>query len=142
MPVSTATIGTPRMPSTPPNAITSGNTIGSSQIAGRAEERAPQADRHHRHHVVRSEHRMRKAGEEASGAFAGVREGRRRDAEQQRSEDNAAHRRAASLIQCAKARKAGSSRRNSRNTRYHCSPFGTESANGATSRPAARSSSI
>ena len=34
MPVSTAGNGTPRIPSTPPAAITSGNTTGSSQIAG------------------------------------------------------------------------------------------------------------
>src|SRR5688500_7657202 len=34
MPVSTAGSGTPMIPSTPPKAITSGNTIGSSQIAG------------------------------------------------------------------------------------------------------------
>ena len=34
IPVSTAIIGTPMMPSTPPSAITSGNTTGSSQIAG------------------------------------------------------------------------------------------------------------
>ena len=34
MPISTPGSGTPRIPSTPPNAITSGNTIGKSQIAG------------------------------------------------------------------------------------------------------------
>jgi hypothetical protein len=34
MPVSVAGTGTPSIPSTPPNAITSGNTTGSSQIAG------------------------------------------------------------------------------------------------------------
>jgi hypothetical protein len=34
MPVSTAGNGTPKMPSTPPNAITSGKMIGSSQSAG------------------------------------------------------------------------------------------------------------
>jgi hypothetical protein len=34
MPVSIAGSGTPRMPSAPPTAMTSGNTIGSSQIAG------------------------------------------------------------------------------------------------------------
>ena len=34
MPISTPGSGTPRIPMTPPNAITSGKTIGSSQIAG------------------------------------------------------------------------------------------------------------
>ena len=34
MPISTPGSGTPRMPMIPPNAITSGKTIGNSQIAG------------------------------------------------------------------------------------------------------------
>src|SRR5205814_188155 len=41
MPVSTPGTGTPRIPITPPNAITSGKTIGSTQIAG-APRNAPQ----------------------------------------------------------------------------------------------------
>ena len=72
MPISTPGSGTPRMPSTPPTAITSGNTTGRMKIAG-APRNAPHsptatiaAD------VVGAEHRMREPADEAAGDAAGV----------------------------------------------------------------------
>ena len=65
MPTSTPGSGTPSRPISPPNAITSGNATGSTQIAGAPKHRAPQADRDHRQHVVEARDRMREPREEA-----------------------------------------------------------------------------
>ena len=43
---------------------------------GRAEERAPQPDRHHRRDVIGPEQRMREAADEAAGHAAGMRQRR------------------------------------------------------------------
>ena len=72
MPISMPGSGTPRMPSTPPSAITSGNTTGRTTIAGAPEKRAPQPDRHHRRDMIGPEHRMGQPAHEAAGHAAGV----------------------------------------------------------------------
>jgi hypothetical protein len=72
MPISTPGNGMPRMPSTPPSAITSGNTTGRMKIAGAPRKRAPQPDRQHRHRVVEAEQRMRQPAGEAAAHAAGV----------------------------------------------------------------------
>ena len=67
MPVSTPGSGTPSNAEAPATAITSGNTTGSTQIAGGPEECAPKSDRHHRDHVVGPEDRMGEAAPEVDG---------------------------------------------------------------------------
>ena len=85
MPVSTPGSGTPSTPSTPPNAITSGKTTGSSQIAGGPRNAPHMPDRDHRDDVIRAEDRVQEAAREAAGhALAGVRERRRRGEHQGR----------------------------------------------------------
>ena len=68
MPISPPGRGTPISPSAPPSAITIGNVTGRIQIAGAAELRAPESDRHHREHVIEPRQRMQQAGEQAIGA--------------------------------------------------------------------------
>ena len=77
MPTSMPGIGTPATPSAPPSAMTSGKVTGSSQIAGAAEEGAPEADGDHRGDMVPAEDRVQEAGGEATaGGSAGMGGGR------------------------------------------------------------------
>ncbi len=69
MPISTPAAARRESPITPPSAITSGNTIGSSQIAGAPRNAPHKPDRHHRHHVVEPEQRMREAAEKAAAVL-------------------------------------------------------------------------
>ena len=72
MPISTPGSGTPRMPSTPPNAITSGNTTGRMKIAG-APRNAPHSPTATiATDVVEAEQRMRQPAGEAAAHAAGV----------------------------------------------------------------------
>ena len=85
MPVSTAGSGTPRIAEHAAERHHQRKHDRQDPDRRRAEERAPQPDRHHRDDMIRPEHRMREAGEKAAGAFAGMRERGRRD--QQRRAD-------------------------------------------------------
>ena len=94
MPVSTAGTGTPRMPSAPPPAITSGNTTGSSQIAG-----APRNAPHRPTATIATTWSQPKIGwvkplDEAADRACRPHAPGRRHAERQKSRENHQHARA------------------------------------------------
>ena len=70
MPISTHGSATPLAPSAAPAAITSGKHQRQQPHRAAAELRRPQADRHHRQHVIEAGERMRQARRQAHPRMA------------------------------------------------------------------------